>query len=167
MHYFLIVVTIIARFLPHPFNVTPIGALGLFAGTYSPPRWAWLVPLLAMFVGDAVNGFYHWVVLVFVYLGMLAGPLMGYWMLRGKFSLARLVMAVPSAAVLFYLVSNFGVWVSGIGYPITLAGLAECYLNGLPYLLRSVIGDACYAALFFGVFHLVKFVYDMHRSRTA
>ena len=40
----LIVVVATMRLLPHPMNVTPIGALGLFAGAMLPSRMYWHRP---------------------------------------------------------------------------------------------------------------------------
>ena len=58
MNYLLLVLVGLARFVPHAMNVTPIGATALFAGATCPPRIAWLVPLIPLFLGDALIGFY-------------------------------------------------------------------------------------------------------------
>lgn len=150
--YLLIALAIIARFLPHPFGVTPIGALGLFAGAYCHPRIAWAVPLIALAVGDLVTGGYNLIVLVCVYLGFLGGPLLGRLLLKQRRRPASLLVAVFGAALIFFLVSNFGMWLADPGqlYPRSAAGLLECYLNGLPYFRLSLIGDLIYSAILFG-----------------
>jgi len=151
MPYFLIVLAVIARIVVHPFNFTPIGAIGLFAGSWCPPRLAWLMPLLALFLSDLINGFYDPVVMAFVYVGFLGGPLIGQWLLSARRTLPRFGAAVLLAAVFFFLVSNFGMWLSGIGsYPLTAAGLIECYWAGLPYFRVTLLGDLFYAGLLFG-----------------
>ncbi|HHQ14775.1 MAG TPA: hypothetical protein ENK16_07075 [Chromatiales bacterium] len=151
----LLALTIAGGLLPHPANVTPVGALGLFAGAYASARYAWLVPVAALLTANLVNGFYDLTVLVCVYLGMLAGPLFGHWLLRRRRHVSRISAAVIASALTFYLISNFGVWLAGM-YPPDAAGLAQCYLNGLPYLVRSLLGDAAYTALLFGGWELAN-----------
>ena len=59
----IIIVAAAFRLLPHPPNVTPIGALALFGGTvFADKRAAFLVPLTALFVRDlglAAIPFFH------------------------------------------------------------------------------------------------------------
>ena len=45
MPYFLIIAAVLARLLPHPFNVTPLGAVGLFDGANCRAGIAWAVPV--------------------------------------------------------------------------------------------------------------------------
>ncbi len=167
MPWLLIALAICARLLPHPFNLTPVGALGLFAGAYVPPRLALLVPLVALLVGDALTGFYDPVVMAGVYLGMLAGPCVGHWLLRTRRSVARIGGAVTASAVFFFLTSNFAMWFSGPYYPPTLDGLLACYLNGLPYLGYSLLGDGACATLLFGGFELARRGFAAHQNNGA
>ena len=152
MPYLLIALTVILRLLPHPFGLTPIGALGLFAGAYCSPKFAWAVPLIALAIGDLLTGGYNVIVFVSVYLGFLGGPLLGRLLLKHRRGPANLLIAVFGAAVIFFLVSNFGMWLADPGqlYPRTLAGLLECYLNGLPYFRITLMGDLVYSAILFG-----------------
>ena len=152
MPYLLIVLTVLLRFFPHPFGLTPVGALGLFAGAYCPPKIAWAVPLLALAVGDLMNGGYHLLVMVFVYVGFLGGPLLGRWLLSKRRNPGNLVIAVLGGASIFFLVSNFGMWLADPGdlYAPTLTGLLNCYINGLPYFRIMLIGDLVYSAILFG-----------------
>ena len=55
----MIVAAAAMRLLPHPANFTPIGALALFAGAhFDDKRWAFIVPLAAMFLSDILLGFH-------------------------------------------------------------------------------------------------------------
>ena len=135
MHYIFLVLAALLRLLPHPWNVTPIGSIGLFAGTWCDRRIAWLMPLVPLFIGDAITGFYDPLIMVFVYAGFAVSALVGRWLLAPKRNLLRFSSAVTINAVIFYLMSNFPVWL--VYYPNTLAGLIECYVLGLPYLWHS------------------------------
>src|ERR1700704_5706634 len=49
----LVVLSTLMRVVPHPWNLTPVGAVSLFSGAcFDRKRWAFAVPLAAMFVGD-------------------------------------------------------------------------------------------------------------------
>jgi len=65
-----------------------------------------------------------------------------------------LAFAAPLAALalLFFALSNFGVWLGSGMYPRSLAGLAECYAAALPFFQNSLAGDLFYTVLLFGGF---------------
>jgi len=153
MPYLLIVLGSIARLIPHPWNFTPIGAVGLFVGANCRPQTAWTVPIAALLISDAFLGFYHPVMMGAVYLGFVLSPLIGRATLRRRRSLPRFGVAVFSAATVFYLISNFGVWL--VGYPHTIDGLVECYVRAIPYYGSSLLGNSIYTAILFGVHELV------------
>ena len=145
-----IVVTAAAlRIIPHPGNFAPIGAMALFSGAYfSSKRAAVFVSLLALLAGDVFTGFHS--LMFWVYGSFLVSVAIGFW-LRHKKSAVRIGAATVAGAIQFFLVTNFAVWFSGIGsYSKTLAGLADCYVRGLPLLGNTLAGDALYAALLFG-----------------
>ena len=159
MTWVLILFAALCRALPHPFNVTPVGAIGLFAGANLPRRIAWAVPLVALLAGDLFLGFYDPVVMVSVYLGMALAAPIGRVLLKKekRKSLPRFVGAVAGASLTFFFVSNFGVWLASGhgGYPRTLAGLLECYAMGVPFFWRTLLGDGLYTVVLFGLQALV------------
>ena len=150
----LIVFAVISRLIPHPGNFTPVGAVGLYAGARMNPRTAWIVPILALLVSDLFVGFYDWQAMLGVYVGFLLAPAIGWLMLRGPAKATRIGSAVVINALVFFLVSNFGVWAAGY-YPPTMAGLVTCYIAGLPYLGVFLLGDSFYSVLLFGGFERI------------
>ena len=102
-----------------------------------------------MLLGDALVGFYAIVVMVFVYFGFAASTLTSRLLLLNKKSIPRFLVAVFAAAVVFYAVSNIGMW--WYSYPHTFNGLVACWIDGLPFLLRSISGDLVYGCLMFGI----------------
>ncbi len=136
------------RILPHPWNLTPIGAMALFSGSVFKERWLrFSFPLLALFAGDAVVGF-HKLMLV-VYLSFLVSVAIGMWIGENRRTL-RIVSGTLLGAVQFFVVTNFAVWAVFTTYPKSLAGLITCYIAGVPYFWNTLAGDALYAALLFG-----------------
>lgn len=150
----LIVVVAAMRLLPHPMNVTPIGALGLFAGAMLPHRMAWLVPVAALLVSDMISGFYALPAMVLVYLGFYCSATIGrVWLARQR-SPGRLVGAVLASATVFFVISNLSAWL--MYYPRTLEGFVQCYLSAIPFFGRSLLGDALYTTLLFGSYEFVR-----------
>lgn len=142
------------QLLPHPHNMAPLGALALFAGAYLDRRLFLLAPLGTLLLSDLANGFYHAVVMLSVYLGFALSAAAGRWLLHRRDRVERIVLAWGVGALAFYLVSNAGSWLAF--RPLTAAGLLQCYVDGLPYLARSLMGDAMYATLLFGGYRLLR-----------
>ena len=138
------------RLLPHPPNFSPIAAMALFSGAYLPKRpIAFLAPMAALFLSDLVLGFYPEV--IFVYLSVAATVLVG-WLVAKRKTVLRVAAAAVASSFLFYLVTNFGVWLVVDFYPKTLAGLAACYVAAIPFFQNTLAGDLFFAALLFGGF---------------
>ena len=137
------------RLAPHPMNFAPIGALALFGGAYfSSKRQALIVPLVSLIIGDAITGFHP--LIPFVYASFLVSVAIGFWLRRNR-SATRIGAATLAGAIQFFLVTNFAVWATSIGsYPKNAAGLAACYIAGIPLFWNTLAGDAFYAALLFG-----------------
>ena len=146
----LIILFAISRLIPHPWNITPIDALLIFSGAYLSRNKLYMLSVLSIIIGDIIAGFNAPLVMIFVYLGFITSAMIGNGLLKTKRSVNRLGLAVVSAAMVFYMLSNFGMWLGY--YPQTVDGLLLCYLNGLPYLAKSLLGDAFYAIIIFGAF---------------
>lgn len=157
----LVVLAAALRILPHPWNLTPIGAIALFSGSVFKERWLrFSFPLLALFAGDAVIGF-HKLMLV-VYLSFLASVAIGMWIgeKRGVF---RIAGGTLLGALQFFVVTNFGVWAVFTTYPKSLAGLLACYIAGVPFFWNTLAGDALYTVLLFGGYALAERLLSQNR----
>ena len=82
-------------------------------------------------------------------------------MLLGSLALDRVTgvrvgASALASSVLFFIVTNFGVWAIGTMYPMTLAGLAACYVAAIPFFQNTVAGDLFYATLLFGGFAVLE-----------
>lgn len=142
------------------YNFAPAGALSLFAGagmaSLLDKRMALILPILSIFAGDFLislasagsipllyPGFY------FQYLAYGLIALMGVAISK-RLSLSSVFAASLSSTLIFFAVSNFGVWaVTGL-YPLTTAGLANCFLMALPFLKNTLLSDLLFNSLMFG-----------------
>jgi hypothetical protein len=144
---------IIARLVPHIPNFTPIAAMAIFGGAYLNRRYAILVPVAAMFFSDIFIGFYSPIVMVSVYASFILAGLIGLWLKKRK-SPGNVILAAVGASILFFLITNFAVWLGG-WYPRNLMGLVETYTLALPFFRNTLLGNLFYTAVFFGGYELV------------
>jgi hypothetical protein len=142
------------RLLPHPPNMTAIAAMALFGGArIEDKRLAIAMPLAALFVSDLVLGFHATLPVIYFSFALIA--LVGL-SIRSQCHPAWIAGAALASSVLFFVLSNLGVWAVGGLYPPTLPGLAECFTAALPFFRNSVIGDLIYSGLLFGLLSLLE-----------
>lgn len=141
------------RLAPHPPNFAPIAAMALFGGAYFNRGYAFLVPIVAMLASDLFIGFYSPVVMGSVYGSFILAGLIGLWLKKRK-SPRNVILAAIGSSVLFFLITNFAVWLGG-WYPRSLTGLIECYTLALPFFRNTILGDLFYTGVFFGGYELV------------
>ena len=143
------------RLVPHPPNFSPIDAMALFSGAYLARKGvlAFAAPLGALFLSDLVLGFYHGMATVYLSVALIV--LLGSVALQ-RVSAVRVVGAALASSVLFFVVTNFGMWLSSGIYPRTLAGLEACYVAAIPFYQNTLAGDLFYAAVLFGGFKLAE-----------
>ena len=137
------------RLIPHWPNFTPIAAIALFGGTFLKRKdLAFLVPVAAMLLSDLIIGFHT--TMLPVYLSFIAIVAFGL-ILQKRLTVINTLSASLGASVLFYLVTNFASWTSGLmPYPMNAAGLMQSYIAGLPFLFNGILGDLFYTSVLFG-----------------
>jgi hypothetical protein len=143
----MIMAAITSRLIPHPPNFSPVAAIALFGGAqFSSKRAAFLVPLAGLLLSDLVIGFYA--IVPIVYGSFALTVCIGFWVGRG--SVRRIAFASVASAVLFFGLTNFGVWAMGDWYPKTSRGLMDCYVAGIPFFGNTLLSNVFYSALLFG-----------------
>lgn len=149
----IILFAVVLRLLPHPPNIAPIAALALFGGVYMDRRVAFVLPLLVMFFSDIFLGFNQST--PFVYLSFFLTVGIGMWIRKHK-SCKTIALGTLLSSILFFLITNFGYWLTFSLYPKTLDGQMLAYVNALPFFRNSLLGDFFYTGVFFGSFELIK-----------
>ena len=151
---FMILLAVVSRIIPHPANFTPIAALGLFSGAYLRMHKFWLVPIAALLLSDMVIGFYHPVVMLFVYGAFVLCACLGRTLLSERRTVLMLGGATLSGSILFFVLSNLGDWLAGLNYPQTWQGLLDCYAMAIPFFGNTLVGDLFYVICLFGIYEL-------------
>jgi hypothetical protein len=137
-------------------NLAPLGAVSLFAGSRLPRRWAWVVPIAAMVISDLIlDGdrsrslfeLTRWTIYATLAATTLLGPLantprFGRWMLP--------VLAL-GGSTLFFMTSNLATWGEGQLYPMNFSGLILCYTQAIPFFRNTIAADLVGTAVLFGL----------------
>jgi len=137
----------LSRLLPHWPNVSPIAAMALFGGVYFvDKRIALIVPFLALFLSDLVLGLHD--TMLFVYAGFALTVAIGM-LLKNSVTVTTTAFAAVAASAVFFLLTNFGVWMTSALYAKSFAGLMQAYVAGIPFLQNSLLGNLLYSAVIF------------------
>lgn len=153
----LVVVGVLLRLAPHPWNMTPVGASALFAGAHLPLPMALVVPTATLAISDVVIGVHSlwWVTWGTCTLGALLGRL-----LRARCGVAWIGAMAVTSSMLFFVTTNLAVWAQGLLYPRTLDGLATCFVAAIPFFQNSLLGDLLWTGVLFGSWAVVARRFD-------
>lgn len=149
-----------SRLVLYPFNFSPIIAMALFSGAViADKKYAFLLPLLAMFLSDVLFEVFN---IAPGFWGM--GQVVNYALLAlitvigfgiQKPGVLRIAGFSIASSILFYLVSNTGVWAFEGMYTKDLAGLNASLVAGLPFLKNGIVNDLAYCGILFGGYALI------------
>jgi hypothetical protein len=150
------------RLVPHPPNFSPIDAMALFSGAYLGRRGiAFVAPLAALLLSDLVLGFYHGMATVYATVTLIV--VVG-WLVSSRRSPLRIAATAVAGSVIFFVITNFGMWLFSGFYPVTYAGLVACYAAAIPFFQNTVAGDLFYAVLLFGGFRIAEIMLPRLRA---
>lgn len=154
MSYFVVLLGVLTRFMPHMPNFSPVFAALLFGGAHLKRRDAIWYPLLLLAASDVLlttlvyRMRFGWGQSI-TWLGFAVVALIGYW-LRNRESVLRIGLAALAGPTAFFLISNFGVWLGWSMYPANWRGLIACYLAAVPFYRSSLLASVFYTAVLFG-----------------
>lgn len=160
-----IIAAALTRVLPHPWNFSPVGAMALFGGARFRNRWnAFLFPLVALILSDAILGFYPD---VWVSYGAFCGIVWLGTLIQNSKNPLWIALAMLGGSVGFFIITNFGVWALQSIYPKTGAGLQACYVAALPFFQNTLEGDLVYTGILFGSYALAAHQFPVLQDRSV
>ena len=143
-----------SRIIPHMPNFTPIGAMALFGGAYlSNKYYAFIIPILSLWLSDIIinnfilnyydqfTWFYPGFIWQYASFGIII--LMGYFLLK-KITLIKVLMTSIGSSLIFFVITNFGVWASGSMYPLNINGLISCFVLAIPFYKGTLLSFLFY-----------------------
>ncbi len=136
-----------SRFIPHPGNFTSLLALSFYVPAFLGIRY---IPFLiiSFAITDFIIGYHnltHWT------WGSVF--LIGFLPLYFKNSLKLRIPGALIGAVMFFLITNFGVWTTG-QYGYNLEGLITCYTLAIPFFTSSFVATLFFSLITEGIYYL-------------
>jgi hypothetical protein len=195
--YIIIFAAIAARFVPHMPNFAPITALAIFSAANMGWKKSVGLTLAVRLISDIFLGFFAWPLMLAVYASHLVGVLFGLWIkkttslslggtrdispqegrapqipspseerVRERLqSWTKVISSSLFASVIFFLVTNFAFLYPG--YTHNIAGITAAYVNGLPFLRGTLLGDLGYTSALFGAYQFALYAKTINRLKRA
>ena len=145
----LILILALARLIPHPPNFTPVIAVAILSGYFFKNlNFSLIILLIAMLISDLFIGFYENV--FFVYASLLLITFI-FHKISKKINFKNLFIFGFAGSLIFFIISNFGVWILGspgvdnLPYDKNLNGLIECYILAIPFFGNTFISTVIFS----------------------
>lgn len=130
-----------SRFIPHPPNFTSLMALSFYVPIFFGRKYIPIL-LLSFFITDLFIGLHS--VTFFTWGSVL---IIGFISKYFKYGINLRIIGSLMGATLFFIITNFGVWILG-SYGYTFNGLVLCYTLALPFFTYSLISTLLFSCLF-------------------
>ena len=140
----LIFILALSRLIPHPWNFTPVLAIGIFSGFYFKQIYLGLfVVIFSMFIGDLFLGFHS--TMFFTYISLIVAVLTGSYIKRFKF--IEILFSGLFSSFCFFVITNFGAWLTLEMYEKSFSGLLSAYVLAIPFFHNTLISTLFYLFL--------------------
>jgi len=149
----LILILALSRIMPHPWNFTPVLAIGVFSGFYFKQIYlSFFVVIFSMFIGDLFLGFHN--TMFFTYISLIVAVLIGFCV--KSFKLIEILFSGLASSFCFFIITNFGSWLTLEIYEKNFSGLLESYLLAIPFFHNTLISTLIYLIVLKLLFDLGK-----------
>jgi hypothetical protein len=143
-----VIIGVIGRFVPHFWNMTPVGSLAFLVGAKLGFGWAIALPFSIMAFSDPFLGYYSLPIMLSVYSFFILYGISGF-ILRDNKKIGQNIFAVGLSSFLFFIFTNMAVWYWGTMYTHNFAGLITSYFMALPFFANQIIGDMFFTSALF------------------
>lgn len=131
----------VSRFVPHPPNFTSLIALSFYVPVLLGLRY--LSALIISFaITDILIGYHLWTFFTWGSV-FLIGLIANYFAKNIQTRLSGALLG----AIIFFILSNFGVWTSGM-YGYSLKGLVDCFILAIPFFAYTAISTIVFSIIF-------------------
>lgn len=128
-------------------NVSPVAAIALLGGAYFTNKsWAFIATFAVMLLSDAILGFHDTMWAVYLSFALIVG--IGFVVGRNRSPLA-ITAGSLSGSIVFFVITNFAVWLGSGYYPQTITGLLTSYTMAIPFFHYTLLGDLLFNAVLF------------------
>lgn len=155
----IVLVAILSRLIPHPANFVPIGALFLFSGARISGKAKYIIPFVVMIISDLFLGFHA--TMPFVYGALILAIFIGKYIKKTSFN--PIFFSSILSSILFFIITNFGVWAMEQMYTKDINGLINAYIMGIPFFRNTLFSDLLYSfILFYGFEYITICVHKLN-----
>lgn len=152
----------IYRLMPHPHNFTPVGAMALIGGMYlGRKKLALIIPVVILFLSDFIlnntinriffeeqTGLIVWSeYMTYNYIAILLTVFIGFALTKSS-TFNKIIGGSLATSIVFFVVTNFGSWLTMPFYTKDFAGLTSSYAAGVPFFANTLMSDALFIGLF-------------------
>lgn len=156
---FLVLLGILSRIIPHPGNFTAIIGVSIFSGNP-------ILPIISMLISDYIIGFDSLTMRLTVYSCIILAAFAGKWAQKNK-NFKNIFKTTLFSSTLFFIVTNFVVWLNSSMYTKDLIGLVTCYTLAIPFFKNALLGDFFYTGSLFGISFIFKHNFSKFKSLFA
>ncbi len=146
-------ILIFSRTLSYIPNFTPTLSLIIFLSFLIRDKYlAVFIVITSLLVTDFILGFYS--SMIFVYSAYIIVCLISYVFLNHR-NLKNVIKLSISSELLFYLITNFGVWMMTNTYTSDIHGLYQSYIAAIPFLKLSLGSTLIYSVTIYMIFKII------------
>jgi len=164
----LILILALARLIPHPPNFTPIVAVAIMSGYFFKNIYlSFATLIISMLLSDLFLGFYE--NMIYVYISLILTSFI-FYKISEKINFKNLFIYGFAGSVLFFIISNFGVWVLGspglanVPYERNFYGLIECYILAIPFFPNTFLSTLIFS---YPAIYIFKYLPKLYKSKKA
>ena len=137
----LILILAVSRLIPHPYNFSPMLAVGVFSGFYFKQFYLGLfIVIFSMFIGDLFLGFHS--TMFFTYISLAVAVFIGLYVKQFKFT--EILFSGLASSACFFIITNFGAWLTLEMYTKNFEGLLQSYVMAIPFFQNTLISTFVY-----------------------
>ena len=105
------------------------------------------LPIISMLISDLIIGFHSQIFTVYAAIILLS--ILGHLMKTKNFK--NFAITGFTGSLIFFIITNFSVWLGGSLYPLTIDGIIQCYIMAIPFFHNTLISTMLFLTiLFFG-----------------
>ena len=141
----LIFMLVFSRLIPHPPNFTPVITVALLSGLmFKDIKLSLMVLITSMLLSDLFISFYA--NMIFVYLSLIILCFVSNKIIK-NLNYKNLFLYSFAGSLLFFILTNFGVWLLGGLYEKNINGLISVYVMAIPFFKNTIISTLFFSYL--------------------
>ncbi len=157
---FFCLIVAISRLVPHPPNFTPILAGAIFMPFMVQRSLGIFIPLMIMLLSDLIIGLHG--LMIWTYGALVLITLFSYQVIEKK--LISVLKVSIASSIIFFILTNFGVWLMSSMYSYNLTGLIAAYTMGLPFLANSLFATVLFSSCFYAISNSLTFQSELESN---